>query len=441
MTSHGGHSVDLLIKATSAIRPRPSVLLGRVDYDSLAPSLRSGLLLQTTWALNTLVVMTASEAVRLPPGRPNEPLTLALALAELFWADVQALGTLPLAPADVHPAPPTPCSDACPSYVACTALDAAEVEEEVHLDVHRHRRQLLTDRLISVATIVRNWMLTAEYRAPLANDAAIVTVLLWVIAGDLPHVPARTRRLLRTIAWDAFASLGQLLRVPGPATVGDGAPSPLEVVVLACTDALETQMAMVRDGVMLTQQDAAETRTYLDVAMSLTLTNASELARCPPSSLTALVRAVVSTVQPLQDGSAVRAEVQVWANNVFGWLVEVALLLLLNLIRLPIPPATARQHGPIGRVLLTPIALRVIVLLGTRNPAQSAGYAEAQRLSLRILRELAVLPEAHRLLAPHESALLAISAFNMGRGQRGTVPVPSLASDVLFALSMSAAEP
>jgi len=442
--SHGGHNVDALMAATTSILPRPATNLGRINYDALAPSLRCGQLIQSTWALNTILVITSSEAVMLPPGRHSQgSLDMANAVVEVFWADVDALdafkrATTGAAPAaDAAPASP----HACPHYWPQAKLDDLELVEDAPVDTNRHREQLLLERIVTAAVILRNWSLTSSYRSALGASAAVVTVLLYMLAGDLPSLPARTRKMLRAIAWETIATLGPHLKVPGPSATAAGDISPLELLVVACTDGLEAQTEALRLRLALGSEDGAQTRQYMDVATMLTLQYPQELCRCAVPSLRALVAAAIGIVQSLLEGMVMRPEAQQWAQFVQAWIVESVLLLVYNLVKLPVPAAAVREHGPVGRALLSAVRMRIILMLSTRDPSSSnaSSYAEAQRLSLRILRELALLPEAYPLIAPHEAPLLALSTYHTLPAQHGLAPITSLATDVLHALAATTA--
>ena len=89
--------------------------------------------------------------------------------------------------------------------------------------------------------------------------------------------------------------------------------------------------------------------------------------------------------------------------------------------------------------------LHMVLLLGTREQKGEAGrqdnsYAESQRLSLRLLHELAMLPDAYAIVTQYERPLLALAA---GAGPRvavsGLATIPVLAGDVLHALATTAA--
>jgi len=67
--------------------------MGRVDYGALVMSLKSGLLFETTTAVNNLLIMTNEESIVMPLGRWGTELLDAL--LELFWSYAWALNNLP----------------------------------------------------------------------------------------------------------------------------------------------------------------------------------------------------------------------------------------------------------------------------------------------------------------------------------------------------------
>jgi hypothetical protein len=454
--THGGQYVDALAQATATLRPRPGPTLGALAYDALAPSLRSGLLQQSTWALNTLVAATSNETIPLPPARPGEPPELAWALVELFWADLAALAELaairPLgrralyATADptAHATAVEVDGAAVPRYVPWAVLEAAEVDEASTLDPDRHRRGFLVERLISVLVVLRNWLLHPTFRAGLGATAAVATLWVDAVAADWPQVPAHGRCMMRAIAWDALACLGTHTHIPGPPLSapdaedggGDAGPSALEVLIVGATDGLTTLMEMARAGTPLLAQSAADTRTYLDVAVAQTYAHRHALARLPVPVLRALASAAIGLLQPLVDGTGLRPALYVWTTEVQPWIIEVVVLLLLSLVRVPVPAVVVRQHGPIARALADPVLVHVLVAVATRN---AATVHQTQRLCLRLLIETAAVREAHPLLARYEPVLLRLATSSGGASAhgRGGSSLASLAGEVLLTLAQS----